>query len=122
LDVDAVDFLQDFRTELGKQMLCNMPGHYRRGWRSPEENRRIYQEHRLGINPDGPEIDPKDNRFSFHTSGCAFDITCPDIPPGELFLAAREYGWQGLGLYDSFVHMDLRDGPKAEWSHVSGGT
>lgn len=113
--VDILNFLLSFRHELNKALLCNIPGHLHRGWRSPEENRRIYESARDRGHYSGPE-----NPFSFHTAGVAFDLTCPELSVDELALEAEKFGWNGIGLYDTFVHLDKRDGLPARWSSRSG--
>lgn len=51
--------------------------------------------------------------FSFHLQGRAFDCA---IAPGERdsFIAlARQTGFTGIGVYETFVHVD--DGPVRRW-------
>lgn len=118
LRYEAMDFLQAFRGYIGVELRCNHLGHVKRGWRSPEENRLIYQESRRADQRHGlPVPKPSDNRFSFHTAGVAFDLSSPQISPVELIAKARSFGWVGLGLYDGFVHVDKRDGPPAFWNN-----
>ena len=57
---------------------------------------------------------------SYHLSAQAADIRCAGLPPVELHAVIRDLiasGYihdGGLGLYDTFVHYDIR-GTKARW-------
>ena len=51
---------------------------------------------------------------SYHTKGIAADIYVKDMMPKELARIAGEVGFDGIGLYKSFVHVDVR-GYKARW-------
>jgi hypothetical protein len=87
----ALDFLESFRNELLKPIWVNHGGHHRRGYRSCFENQIVG-----GANN------------SLHVQGVAFDVTIPGMTPSEVFEKAKAFGWKGLGLYSTFVHMDLR--------------
>ena len=91
LRAEALDKLQAFREYLGKPILVNHAGHRHRGYRSPGENRRV----------DG-------KMYSFHMQGVAFDISVPGMTIAELAEAADQFGWRGIGTYQTFVHIDLR--------------
>lgn len=124
LDIASIDRLQLLRDRWGGPIRVNMPFAVHRGWRSPEENRRIYQQLRLRNGGASKVAIAADNRFSFHVAGKAFDIS-PDFPKSsrsivkarldELYLLAEEVGFNGLGRYDTFVHVDNRDGDIARW-------
>jgi uncharacterized protein YcbK (DUF882 family) len=114
LRVESVDKLQAFRETVNRPLFVNMPFHHYRGFRTPEENRRIYQKFRIVSDKD-KDFDSSDNRFSYHLQGCAFDITCPEMEIGELYLAAKEFGWRGIGIYKTFIHVDDRPGVYTEW-------
>lgn len=88
---EALDKLQGFRVFLGKQILVNHAGHRHRGYRSPGENQRV-----------------KGKMYSFHMQGVAFDISVPGMTPSEVAQAAEQFGWIGIGVYRTFVHIDLR--------------
>ena len=89
----ALDSLQAFRSKLRFPILVNFAHLKRRGYRSPQENVSIGGAH-----------------FSRHVQGIAFDITCQDLTPEELFHAAIHHGFGGVGLYreNNFVHVDTR--------------
>lgn len=46
-------------------------------------------------------------RRSPHMAGLAADIKCPDVSPAEVAKAAESVGFRGIGLYDTFVHVDV---------------
>lgn len=90
---EALHKLDMFRGWLNAPLICNHQTTQLRGFRSPEENHRIYG----------------DYRYTFHY-WCAFDIHSPDISKEELFRAAIRFSWRGV-YYDeklNFVHVDLR--------------
>lgn len=89
----ALDALQSFRSRIAVPVLVNFSSLQRRGYRSPKENMQI-----------------KGAEFSRHVQGIAFDITAPDMTPEELFHAAIQHGFGGVGLYkaQNFVHVDVR--------------
>ena len=62
-------------------------------------------------------VDGEDH--SFHTLGMAADVACPDgISPTQLAALAEgiELFYQGgIGIYPSWVHMDVRKNGKARW-------
>lgn len=51
---------------------------------------------------------------SYHMRGQAADITVSGISPAELARYAEQIGILGIGLYDSFVHIDTRE-KKSFW-------
>lgn len=95
----ALDKLQSFRDFLDTPIVCNTTELRLRGFRSPLENQSIY---------DFP-------RFSFHIAGIAFDIHAPKMSLDDLYDAADHYGWSGIGIYESFIHIDDRYGENARW-------
>jgi uncharacterized protein YcbK (DUF882 family) len=56
---------------------------------------------------------------SFHTLGMAADVACPDgISPGQLAALAEGidlFREGGIGIYPSWVHLDVRKNGKARW-------
>ena len=46
-------------------------------------------------------------RCSPHLAGQAADIVCPGVTPAEVAKAAESVGFRGIGLYDTFVHVDV---------------
>lgn len=87
----ALDFLQSFRNYLGKPFIINHGNQQLRGYRDCGEN-----------------IEAGGAFHSYHIQGLAFDVTIRDIEPERLFELAKDYRWRGVGLYNTFVHMDLR--------------
>lgn len=61
------------------------------------------------------------NDSSQHTVGRAADLRPPDgMTPGELAaLAERIPAFRGIGIYDTFVHVDVRPGPISRWDYRS---
>lgn len=88
----ALLMLNGFRSYLGKPITVNSGANQHRGYRSPREN--------AAINGAAD--------LSFHMQGKAFDISCKEISCLEIFHKARAYGWKGIGLYDTWVHVDNR--------------
>lgn len=87
---DLVRKLQALREELGQAIIVNS------GYRCPVHNKKV-----------GGAAD------SQHLHGTAADITAKDLP--RLILLAEKYFQnQGVGLYKTFVHVDVR-GYKARW-------
>lgn len=93
LQPHALDALQNFRNNLRKPFYINglKTGSLHRGYRDCMENERA------GGQP-----------HSYHMQGLAFDVTVKDVTSEELYELAKDFGWKGIGLYDTFVHMDLR--------------
>jgi len=73
-------------------------------WRSPEKN----------IQAGG-----KDK--SQHLDGNAADVVFPGKPLEEVYQAAREVGFKGIGLYpeQNFIHVDTRQKP-GTWARIHG--
>ena len=58
---------------------------------------------------------------SMHLRGVAFDIAIIDQEHGDkIETAARKRGFNGIGRYDSFIHIDRRVGKKAFWDERTG--
>jgi uncharacterized protein YcbK (DUF882 family) len=45
---------------------------------------------------------------SYHLYGMAADIRVPGMEPGKLIQYAYDVGFLGLGLYQTFCHLDIR--------------
>ena len=73
-------------------------------WRSPEENLRV-----------------KGSAKSLHLDGDAADLVFPGKPLEEVYQAAREEGFKGIGLYPEkdMIHVDTRQKP-GTWSRIAG--
>lgn len=48
---------------------------------------------------------------SYHTKGMAADIKVKGLKPEALAQLAEEVGFTGIGVYDSFIHVDTRPDP-----------
>lgn len=103
-DFGALDLLQSFREWLNESILVNHGRLTLRGVRTLQE---VYE-------LNGGDF----NVNSFHP-WCAFDCSSPGMVPEELASAASEFNQQqmhvgfdrifgGIGIYDSFVHLDAR--------------
>lgn len=88
---DSLDKLQELRAEIG------LPFHVNSGYRSPEYNKKV------GGAPN-----------SFHMQGMAFDISLSNLNRDTMFKKAEDYGFNGIGQYNSFIHIDTRD-YRARW-------
>lgn len=51
---------------------------------------------------------------SQHLHGKAADIQVENITPEELYIHAIQIGFDGIGLYETFIHVDVR-GNKVHW-------
>lgn len=51
---------------------------------------------------------------SQHLLGTAADIKVGDIPPDEVAKAAELIGFNGIGVYSTWTHVDVRQG-RARW-------
>jgi len=96
VDRELVEKLQELRGRLGRPILINS------AFRCEERN---------------AEVGGADE--SQHLTGRAVDISLhnQDISHGELKSLARGIGFKGIGLYDSFVHLDTREGSGALWDN-----
>lgn len=102
VDVEAIMKLQRFRDHIfrvtGAGLLVNFGSHRRRGVRSVYEQTSIWE--RYGV---------KNQRTSHHVAGRAFDVTMTEGHSSqELADRGLEFGWMGVGIYNSFVHLDTR--------------
>lgn len=84
----ALDALQSLRTHIGKPIRITS------GYRSPEHNTAV------GGTPN-----------SKHMQGIAFDIPVPRPEQEEFIQAAQKFGFNGIGQYPNFVHIDTRNVP-----------
>ncbi|HBY57450.1 MAG TPA: hypothetical protein DEG96_06270 [Candidatus Atribacteria bacterium] len=86
IDFRLVDMLEILRKKIGdKPIIVNS------GYRCVEYNQKVG-----GV----PE--------SYHLYGMAADVRVPGVAPAELLAYAEEVGFLGLGLYDTFCHLDIR--------------
>jgi zinc D-Ala-D-Ala carboxypeptidase len=93
---DLVEALQALRDRIGKPLSITS------GFRCNRHNQAISGED-----------------HSFHTLGMAADVACPDgIGPEELAALAdgiELFHQGGIGIYPSWVHLDVRKNGKARW-------
>jgi len=73
-------------------------------WRSPEKN--------VAVGGQGG---------SQHLKGNAGDVIFPGKTLEEVYQAAREVGFKGIGLYpeENFIHVDVREKP-GTWARIQG--
>ena len=55
---------------------------------------------------------------SKHIEGIAVDVSCEsDVDRRNLVALALQYGWSGIGVGKSFIHLDIRTGTKVVWGY-----
>lgn len=91
IDERLVEHLQKIRDHFGKAIVPL-------GYRCPAHNAKT------------PNAAPK----SKHTMGMAADFHIHGVRPAEIAKYAETIGIKGIGLYDTFVHIDTRD-TKSFW-------
>jgi len=95
IDMQLIYGLEVLRRILGKPIIINS------AYRCPKHNKAVG-----GV----------DN--SQHVSGMAADIRVIGMTPDEVHRVAKWF-FVGLGLYDNFLHIDIRKGKRAFWSDIS---
>ncbi|SHI74741.1 Peptidase M15 [Geosporobacter subterraneus DSM 17957] len=93
LDEELIDKLQKLRVLVGKPIIVNS------GYRTPEYNAKI------GGAPK-----------SQHMEGKAADIRVTGVTPVQVAKLAKQVGFRGVGIYDTFTHVDVRATP-TEWDY-----
>ncbi len=96
VDDELIGYLQRIRERFGKPVYINS------GYRCPEHNRAV----------------DNASRTSKHLQGMAADITVEGIAPLEVAKFAESIGVKGIGLYDTFVHIDTRQTKGFWYSHA----
>lgn len=91
LDYDSLKLLDQLRNRINMPLICNFTGHNNRGYRSISENKLA----------DGGD-------FSRHVQGKAFDLHCK-LSPLQLAVEAILIGFTGIGIYNTFTHIDTRN-------------
>jgi len=91
IDSRLLQKLQVLRDKVGRPVIILS------GYRNPSYNRKV------GGSPG-----------SRHLLGKAADIVVPGYSVEELARISREIGFTGIGLYNSFVHVDVRE-KEATW-------
>lgn len=85
IDTTLVAGLQAIRNRTGKELYPN-------AYRCPEHNAEV----------------PNAAKKSKHMDGTAADISVKGVAPSTVAKIAEEVGFLGIGLYDTFVHVDTR--------------
>lgn len=91
LHSELLQRLQKLRDILNKPVIITS------GYRNQEHNRRV------GGAPN-----------SYHLRGMAADITVQGTNPQDLAKTAEECGFRGIGVYEGFLHVDVRQ-QRARW-------
>ena len=92
IDSKLLDKLQKLRDTIGKPIIINS------GYRTLKYNKKIG-----GVSS------------SQHLLGKAADIRVNGISPKELAKIAEKIGFNGIGIYKTFLHVDVRK-EKARWN------
>ena len=93
LEEELIDKLQKLRVQVGKPIIVNS------GYRTSEYNAKI------GGAPK-----------SQHMEGKAADIRVIGVTPVQVAKLAKQVGFRGVGIYDTFTHVDVRLTP-TEWDY-----
>ena len=91
IDLELVAKLQALRNRLSALRGEDTPIHINSGFRCETHNAAV-----------------GGAKASYHMRGCAADIRVPGVEPAEVAKAAESVGFLGVGLYDTFVHVDTR--------------
>lgn len=91
IDTDLVAKLQALRDLLTAERGEDTPVHINSGYRC--------ETHNTAVNGA---------KTSKHMQGMAADIRVPGMEPKDVAKAAESIGFLGIGLYDTFVHVDTR--------------
>lgn len=94
IDERLVSYLQRIRNHFGKPLEISS------GYRCPAHNAAVG-----GV------------KGSRHVSGKAADFIVRDVSPGEIAKYAETIGLNGIGLYDDFVHIDIRENRSFWFGH-----
>ena len=94
IDLDLVEILQKNRDHFGKPISPN-------AYRCPQHNAET----------------PNAAKASKHMMGCAADFSIDGVPPLEIAAFNESIGVKGIGLYDTFVHVDTRPNKAFWYSH-----
>ena len=86
MSTKLLDLLDDLRDKVGKSVFVSS------GYRCPSHN----------ASSGGV-------KGSYHTLGMASDIFVIGLLPIELAKICVDVGFTGIGVYDTFVHVDVRD-------------
>jgi uncharacterized protein YcbK (DUF882 family) len=95
-----VEVLEKIRAHFGKSITINS------AYRTPSYNNALRRKSK------------KVAKNSYHMRGLATDITISGVSPKEIYDYVNSFHQGGLGLYPTFVHVDVRDtvgDPKSRW-------
>ena len=95
IDEQLVQYLQQIRTHFGKPV-------YLTAYRCKTHNSRT----------------PNAATNSYHIYGRAADFHIDGVAPAEIAKYAESLGIKGIGLYDTFVHIDTRETKSFWYSHA----
>lgn len=95
IDEKLVEYLQQIRTHFGKPV-------YLTAYRCKAHNAKT------------PNAAPN----SYHVYGQAADFHIDGVAPAEIAKYAESIGVKGIGLYDTFVHIDTRESKSFWYSHA----
>ena len=95
IDEKLVQYLQQIRDNFGKPV-------YLTAYRCPTHNART----------------PNAAHNSYHVYGQAADFHIDGVEPAEIAKYAESIGVKGIGLYDTFVHIDTRKTKSFWYSHA----
>lgn len=98
IDLDLVEILQKNRDHFGKPIGGNRLNAYR----CPQHNAEI----------------PNAAKASKHMQGMAADFSIEGVTPLEIAAYNESIGVKGIGLYDTFVHVDTRESKAFWYSHA----
>lgn len=96
VDLMLITKLEKLRKVVGKPITITS------GYRSPEYNKKIGGATK-----------------SQHILGKAADIKVQGLTPSEVAKFAEKVGFGGIGIYDSWIHVDVREG-HARWDERNG--
>lgn len=96
IDSDLVKYVQKIRDHFKKPLVIGS------GYRCPTYNSKVLNA----------------AKQSKHTMGMAADISIKGVAPAEIAKYAESLGIKGIGLYDTFVHIDTRKTKFFWYSHA----
>lgn len=54
-------------------------------------------------------------RNSMHLTGKAADIQVQGYTPEQVYQVAQQLKFAGIGIYETFIHLDVREGKRVIW-------
>lgn len=99
IQMSLLDKLEKLREVIGKPIIVNSGVNTHRGYRSISENSKL----------EGAAT------HSWHCKGCAADVSIAGMTPFEVGEVATKLGFTGVGIYDTFTHIDIRLGEYVTW-------